>query len=98
MAAIIMGALLWLMIKGLRAAARAARRLTGPRPRPGGKRWTSAELEALQAQRDELQAAIDYCSDLLADEESPEKSLRWLERRARLRGLLAQTEKRIKSI
>ncbi len=97
--------LLFLVLWGLYKAARAAQRHGRHRAKPtpttapaDALRRNLATLRALQDQREEIEQALSWCDDLVSTEDNPEKVLRWMAKRAQLRGQLATVEAKISKL
>lgn len=98
-------AILFLVLWGLYKAARAAQRhgrrraKAAPTASPGDAlRRNLATLHALQGQRDQIEQALSWCDDLISTEDNPEKVIRWMTKKAQLRGQLATVEAKISKL
>lgn len=101
MATLVFFLAMWAVCKALKALFRHGRRRPKPTPTPATTdplRRNPATLEALQAQRDELQQQLDLINGAL-DAAPPEKErLRWLKERTRAYGQMATVESKISKL
>ena len=85
---------LWAMGKGIKALFRAAPKQTkANHTKPAQTAFHT--LTALQEQRDSLKESLAWIDDLISTEEKPENVLKWMTKRAQLKGQLATVQAKI---
>lgn len=80
---------------------RPRRRAARMKPKPSTAevmRCNLATLTALHGQRDQIEQALNWCDDLISTEDNPEKVIRWMTKKAQLRGQLATVEAKISKL
>ena len=85
---------LWGIGKGIKALFRATpKRTKANTTKPAQTAFHT--LTALQEQRDSLKESLAWIDDLISTEEKPENVLKWMTKRAQLKGQLATVQAKI---
>ena len=86
------------LLFALRGLVRGSRKATKTQTKPTTAPTPVSAVEALQAQRESIEEALDWIDDLISTEEKPEKVLQWMTKRGQLKGQLATVEQKIEKL
>lgn len=98
MAIIVFILFVWMICKGIKALFRSRPVAYEPVPVENKISKSLAALEALQAQRDQIQETISYIKESITTAETPEKTIQYMDRLSSLYGKLAIVENKISKL